>query len=121
MSNVPVGSHEYGPKGAKRGHFFMKITPMLETVSTLLMGFPEYGLTNALNFRWGFPLLATPTGCKKGVFIQRNDANAKTLSNLSERFSEYGMTNDIHFCGGFPSQQLPRGAKKGAFIYGYGE
>ena len=53
----------------RRGHIFMDIMPTLKTVSTLLMGFPEYGLTNAFNFRWGFALLATPKGCKKGICI----------------------------------------------------
>ena len=47
----------------------MEKTPTLKTMSTLLMVFPEYRLHNALNFGWGFPLLATLKGCKRGYLF----------------------------------------------------
>ena len=33
----------------KRGHFSKGMTPTLKTVSTISLGFPEYGMTNANN------------------------------------------------------------------------
>ena len=44
------------PKGEKGGIYLMEITPRVKTVSNLPLGFPEYEMTNASNFRWGFPL-----------------------------------------------------------------
>ena len=33
--------------------------------------FPEYGMTNASNFRWGIPPASNPKGCKKGgIYLQ---------------------------------------------------
>ena len=91
----------------------MEKTPTLKTMSTLLMVFPEYRLHNALNFGWGFPLLATLKGCKKGVFIYGNDAYAKTLSNLSLWFLVYGITNACNFKWGISPASNPQLVRKG--------
>ena len=37
------------PKGAKRGNLSTGMTPTLNTVSDISLGFPEYGMTTANN------------------------------------------------------------------------
>ena len=56
------------PKGEKRGHLFNGMTPRLSTVSNLPLGFPEYYMTSAGNFRLGFPA-SNALRVRKGVFI----------------------------------------------------
>ena len=73
-------------KGDNKVQLFMGMAPRLKTVSNLSLGFPEYGMTNASNSSWGFPLPSTPKGVEKGIFIYKNDDTTKTVSNLSLGF-----------------------------------
>ena len=55
------------------------------------LGFPEYGMTNANDFRRGIPPAETSKVCKKeGIY--RNNTAAKTVLKLSLGLPEYGMT-----------------------------
>ena len=40
------------PKWCKGGHLFVGMKSTLKTVSNLSSGLPEYGMTNANNFKW---------------------------------------------------------------------
>ena len=53
----------------KRVHLFIGIVPTLKTVSNLSIGFPEYGMTNARNFKWGLPPASNPQRVRKGSLI----------------------------------------------------
>ena len=64
-------------EGGKKVHLFMGMTIRLKTMSNVPVGFPEYGMTNASNFRWGLLLPATPKSERRGTFIYGNDAKAK--------------------------------------------
>ena len=44
------------------------------------VGFPEYGMTKASNFRWGIPPASNPQRVReRGAFIYGNEAKAKTV------------------------------------------
>ena len=64
------------------------------------LGYPDYGMTNASNFKWGFtPDSNSKRGNKKmGNKIDINLCkSAKAKQNVITYlivFSEYGMTND---------------------------
>ena len=79
MSNVPVGSPEYGmttvsrcrwglspasthTKGEKMEgiYFYGNYTKTKDSVKSSI-GFPEYRITNAKNVKWGLPPSATHT------------------------------------------------------------
>ena len=71
----------------------MEMMPNLKTVSNLPFGFPEYGSTNANNFRWGIPPASNPQRVRKvGHLFMEMTPNLKTVSNLPLGFPEYGMT-----------------------------
>ena len=42
--------------------------------SNVLVGFPEYRMTNASNFSWGFPPASNPQRVTKGAVIYGNEA-----------------------------------------------
>ena len=48
------------------GAIILEMTPMLKTVSNLPLGFPEYGMTKANNFRWG----QQPLKGEEGIFLK---------------------------------------------------
>ena len=83
--------------------------PRLTTMSYCILGCPEYGMTNASNFKWGFTPDRNP---KRGNKKMGNNididlcksANAKknrVMAYLTV-FSEYGMAN-----ASIPSVALP--------------
>ena len=54
-------------EGGNKVHLFMGMTPRLQTVPNVPFRFPEYGMTNASNFRWRIP----SKGCEKGDIYLR--------------------------------------------------
>ena len=85
-------------RGKKIGFYLCKWAKA-KTMSYRTLGFPEYGITNASNFKYGLPLTATPKGviqkwAIKLAFIyvkvprQKNSVIAYLIV-----FSKYRMTN----------------------------
>ena len=62
----------------------MGMTPRLKTVPNVPFGFPEYGMTNASNHRWGIPLASNSQRVRKrGHLFTGMTLTLKTVSNLS--------------------------------------
>ena len=112
------------PKGEKGGTYLWNDAYLMEwcerrikTCVKYSRGIPGYGMTNASNFRWGFPPASNPQKVRKGAFILGMTSRLKTLSNLPLGFLEYGMTKTNNFMWGLPCQQRPKG-EKGVFFQG---
>ena len=83
------------------------------------LGFPEYGMTNASNFKWGFTPDSNPkrgntkTGNKFDINLSES-AKAKNRSH-SLPYSVLRICNDHckHFKCGFTPDSNPKMGKKG--------
>ena len=74
------------------------------------LSFPEYGMNNASNFRWGVPLANNPQRVRKsGHLFTGMTPILKAVSDLSFGFAEYGKTNANDFKWGFSPCQKPQG------------
>ena len=81
---------------------------------SMALGFPEYGMTNASNFRWEVPRASNPQRVRKGghLFVGMTPT-LKTVSTLSLGFSENGMTKANNFRWGIPPASNPQMVRKG--------
>ena len=85
------------PKGLQKVHLLMGMTPRLKPVSNLPLGFPEYGMTKAHNFRWGLrcqhPIKSKKGICFKGMLPMIN--NSVTSLRLLLKLKAHGIGNDV--------------------------
>ena len=86
-------------RGNKIVFYFCKKGTRLKTMSYRTLGFPEYGMTNASKFKWGYTPDSNPKrgNTKMGKKIDINLCETPRLRNSVIAylivFSEYGMTN----------------------------
>ena len=78
---APEITHRRGQKV----HLFMGMTARLKTVSNLPLGFPEYGMTKAHNFRWGLR-------CQHPI---KRVNNSVTYLRLLPKLKAHGIGNDV--------------------------
>ena len=72
VGSEAVGCPEITHRRGQKSTFIYGNDTKAKTVPNVPLGFPEYGMTNASNFRWGFSLPATPKGCEKGGIYLRD-------------------------------------------------
>ena len=95
------------------------MTPRLKTVSNLPLGFLEYRMINASNFRWGFPYASNPQRVRKrGNLFMLMMPKLKTVANLSLGSPEYDRTSARNFRWGFSLPATPKVLEKGRSFNG---
>ena len=84
------------------------------------LGFPEYGMTNASNFKWGItpdsnPKRGNTKMCNKIDINLCKSVKAKKNSVIAYHivFSEYGMTNASISSVALPLTATPKCVKRG--------
>ena len=81
------------PKGEKRGHLFNGMTPRLKTRSNLSLGFPEYRITNASNFMWGYPPASNPFGGTFGTVFSLGVIPLNRFNKIATPNNKFQMTS----------------------------
>ena len=100
-------------KGDNKVHLFMGMAPRLNIVSCVTLGFTEYGMTNASNFKWA-SAASKPQRVRKGkhLFMGKRP-RLKTMSNLSLGSPEYDRKSARNFgCGLPPASNTHRDRKR---------
>ena len=72
---TPEITHRLG----RKVHLLMGMKPKLNIISNVVVGFTEYGVTNASNFKWGLPLPATSKCLRKGHPFKGMTQRIKTV------------------------------------------
>ena len=88
----------------------------IKTVSNVPAGFPEYGITNASNFKRGLPQPTTPKRWEKGHLFNGMTPRLKAVSNLPLAFPEYRMIDASNLGGVFPLPATPKYWEKGGHV-----